>query len=638
MTRPLPDGLEAQWTRFVIEHGHGARICDLAFILGRQDSEIQRLRATGACRSGGHRKGFAELFHLWHGREPGDGDWPPPRRSAHGGYEWQAPELALLASLVGRLPKKEIAQVLTERLRQVASDTTATRSHEATQIAINKMGLQSTDVTGGITVADAGREAGSTAIVNQAIRKGDLKATRVGRLWVIPYDNWSEWKKQRVFPPAGFVPLSSMKAALCIRSDKLSEFARMGHVPTAIRCSPYGTGQSSTQFGTWYVDKQVADTLVADRQAGLPMPWHGKPMQDNMRATYRLWRQRRHPPSCKTCTAIWGPDGAPATIESYAERYPPLAYGAKRHLTKPWAPGLTVADVARQAGRSPAHIRLAITNGTLRADDRGRKPFIARTDATRWISHGCPSGNREASWISLETARSRYLFTGKELDAFIADGALKTKHGTQGAARGIVYVAKAQCARLREEVGFTEEDAARRAGISVQHLREALKGVDWRGTAAIPLATLKAVIGRLRSSPGHTIKEAAGAVGKEVAWVQDRIKDGTVRLLRGKPGTNRPYLSEPMMRRLREALDATELPARAVVMDGLRLGEAAREAGVTASTVIVWAKRGELCRVPGKNGWRYPRDAVRTRARDYWRTVRLHRATPPSWLKAEAEC
>ena len=59
------------------------------------------------------RKNFVALFQLWHGREPEEGDWPTPRKVRCGEYEWQAPELALLASLVGRLGKAEIAQALT---------------------------------------------------------------------------------------------------------------------------------------------------------------------------------------------------------------------------------------------------------------------------------------------------------------------------------------------------------------------------------------------------------------------------------------------------------------------------------------------------------------------------------------------
>ena len=634
MTRSTSEQPDAAWRRFVVEHGHGASAHDLAFILQRSFEDISQLRATGACSKGAGRMNFVALFQLWHGREPEEGDWPPPRKVRCGEYEWQAPELALLASLVGRLGKAEIAQTLTSRLQLLTSDPEARRGVGAVQNTISRIGMQSADVVGGITTGAAGKEIGSLAIVNQAIHKGHLQPVRVGRRWVIPHDAWTAWKARRVFPPDGYVPLATLKQRLSIRSDKLSEFARMGHVSTAIRCNPYGTGLPSTQFGTWYVAPEVAEGLIADRHAGRPMPWHGKPIGDNLRATYRLWQSRQHPMRCKTCAEIWGQGGAPRTFEEYVERYSPIAHGAKRHLTLPWTPGLAVAEVAQKAGCSIAQVRRAIANGTLSAETRGRTAFVTRTDATRWISRGSPAGDTQKSWISLETAQQRYLFTGRDLKAFIASGALRSKTGTLGAMRGIVYVSKAQCAKLREEIGFTEQEAARRAKITVPQLREALPVVNWRGTGAIPLATVQAVIKRLQSSPGYTIEEAAKLIGKDIGWVEDRIRDGTVRPLRTKHDHARLYLSEPMIRRLRAAIRA---PRAQTVPRGewLRLGEAALEAGVTIATIIKWAECRELARVADTKGWRYPRDAVRARARTYWRTSRFRRATPPQWLGAE---
>ena len=200
--------------------------------------------------------------------------------------------------------------------------------------------------------------------------------------------------------------------------------------------------------------------------------------------------------------------------------------------------------------------------------------------------------------------------------------------------RGIVYVAQQHCARLREQIGFTEAEAARRAGITIPQFRETLRGVDWRGTGAIPLATVQAVIKRLQSRPGYTIEEAATALGKNVGWVEDRVEDGTVRPLRRPWDADRLYLSEPMMQRLRQAAANPLLPT-ALGSDWLRLGEAALEAGVTAATIVNWVNRAELQRVHDRTGWRYPRDAVRARARSYWQTARFHRATPPHWLQAE---
>src|SRR3546814_3838199 len=94
--------------------------------------------------------------------------------------------------------------------------------------------------------------------------------------------------------------ISDWSSDVCSSDLKLSEFARMGYVPSAVHCTPAVSSTSSSKWGTWYIDKAVADRLVKDRQAGRPMPWHAKPLLDNLRVTYRLWTKRKHPPSCKT--------------------------------------------------------------------------------------------------------------------------------------------------------------------------------------------------------------------------------------------------------------------------------------------------------------------------------------------------
>ena len=625
-----PAGQERARQRFVIDHGHRARAEDIAFILACPVEDVVRLRAMGACSKGGPRRTFAELFSLWHGREAADDEWPPPRKRANGGYEWQGREVALLASLTGRLGVEQISRILSERLRQVTGDPAAERGRQAVQNAISRIGLQSKDVVGGITIAEAGHEIGSLATVHQAVHKGDLRAHRVGRLWVIARGAWGEWKAKRVFPPPGYLPLATLKQPLGIQSDKLSEFARMGYVPTAVRCNPYGGGRS-TQFGTWFIDPATAEKLVADRRAGRPMPWHGKPSVDNLRATYRLWQQRKHPEQCAPCAAIWGPAGAPRSFEDYAGRYPQLAHGAKRHLTRPWTPGLTVTEVAEKAGCTVKLVRRAITNGTLAASNQDGKAYVTRTDATRWISRGRPTGDKQRSWMSVATAGERYLFSEQELESFIARGQLRSKVGKDGAMRGIVYVFRQQCADLRETIGFTEHEAAARAGLSIEAFRVMLEDLDWRGTGGIPLTTVQAVIKRRQSRHGTTIDEAASALGQDPSWVQARVNDGTVRLRRTRWAPSRVYLSEPMMRRLRKALVTPQQPVP-LPKDWLRLSKAAAEAGVTAATIIAWGKAGELERIHAANGWKYRRASVRARARLYWQTVRFRRATPPPWL------
>lgn len=625
------------WVQFIRTYGWRALVRELAAVLSLPEEEIERVRRTAGCKRLTTGKRFAELFSLWHGRAPQESEWPVPHKcGSAGNYEWQAPEQALLASLVGQLSIPDIAQTLTVRLRSITGDPAALRSHDSVQVMVNRIGLQTSDVIGGITTAEAAREINSLPIVHQAIAKKELPVRRVGRLLVISRDAWQAWKEKRVFPPEGYVPLRTIRDVLSIRSDKLSEFARMGYVPTAVRCNPFGTKGPSTQFGTWYIDKAVADRLVADRRAGRPMPWHGKPMADNLRVTYKLWQERKHPAACATCREIWGKPGAPDTFEDYFARYPVLAHGAKRHLTLPWTPGLTPAEVASQSGCSEGVVLSAITNGMLAARKEGSVYYVTQTDATRWRTRKCPTGDNATSWISLDTACKQYLFSMKELRSFIERKELTAKIGIAGAQRGIEYVSRHQCGQLREKLGFTEEQAARRVGVSVPRLRILLEGVNWRQDAGIPLVTVQAVIKRLESHEGYSIEEAAEKVGETVSWVLDRKRDGTIKVLQAKWDRRRVYITEPMLQRLMEAKQKPA-PRAHFGAEWLRLSEAAAEAGVTAATISHWAESGELDRRKSNIGWRYHREAVRARARAYWPRVRFHRATPPAWYVSETQ-
>jgi len=117
------------WRDFVLTSGWRAPLHELAAVLGRPEGEIARLRATGTCRRLVEPKRFAELFALWRGRAPTDDEWPAPRKvGLHGTYEWQPPEIALLANLVGQLGNQEIAKILTNRLRHRTGDPSASRS------------------------------------------------------------------------------------------------------------------------------------------------------------------------------------------------------------------------------------------------------------------------------------------------------------------------------------------------------------------------------------------------------------------------------------------------------------------------------------------------------------------------------
>jgi len=628
------------WSDFVITYGRGARAADLAVILDQPPAAIDRLRATAACRRG-PRRDFGALFTLWHGRPPRDTEWPPPRRAGSGGrgYTWDPPELALVARLTGVIGTAALLRLLTVRLRKVTGDHRAQRTANALNRARQLAGIETRDVVGGITVAAAAREIGTRSILDHEIRNGTLAVRRVGRYHVIPYAAFAAWKARRVFPPAGFIRLAKLRKALGIRSDKLSEWARAGYIPTAVRCNPYGTRERSTQFGTWYIAPKTARRILADRRAGRPMPWWGKPEPGNLKVTWTLWRRRQHPAACNTCRAIWGPAGAPATWDDYARRYPPLAHGAKRHLTQRWHPGLTVAALAREA-RVPLTTPLrAIRAGVLRArripGERGYR--ISRLDATRWKARHCPTGASPKSWLAIPTACRQYHFTAAELRRWIRAGRVRSRRGVAGPQRGHLYVARQQVRELRDELGYGEAQAARLVGVSVVRLRVLLRGLEWRPAPRIPAEVVHAAQRRQASANGRTLAEAARDLGKSLAWVRNEIVAGTFRVLRTRWNRNRLYVSAPMFKRLQRV---ARRPVRRVRFSAewLLVSDAAVLAGVSSTTVQKWADAGQVrWRFhPSYRHRRYHRRSVKARARRYWTTVRFKRATPPAWLQAEA--
>lgn len=624
--------MNPDWRTFVLTYGCKANVHHLAHLLGVPATKIVSLRSNGPCRRNKKVLGFAELFSLWHGRPPEEADWPIPRSRRRNGHEWLAPEVALIASLVGTMSLAEIAGVLTQRLRRLTGDTSATRTKSGVLARMQELGLKTTDVVGGITVPQAGREIGSVVAVHQAIRTKRLQPRRVGRLWVIPHAQWARWKASHTLPPEGYVLLSTLKAPLGIRSDKLSEMARLGFVPTALRCNPYGRGPS-TQYGTWWIDGKVAEQLVADRRAGKPMPWFGKGEPHNLKVTWNLYQQRKHPASCSTCRQIWGAAGAPVNFNDYMRRYPPLAHGAKRHLTRKWSEGLSIGELQRESGKSAAEIKRAILSGALRAtrDAAGRYRFT-RTDATRWRARRYPTGDHRFSWIETRRAIAVYGFSPAEMYQLHKAGRL-VAHVLSGAgARGKVCWARQQLAQLREERGFSEEEAAQRAGVPIAEFRVLLAGVDWRRSERIPLSTLQSVIKRKQSAHGKTVDEAATALNTSVEWVNARVEDGTVRLTRTK-WSDRVYLSDPMVERLRRAMDAPIVER--LSPDWLRLSAAALLAGVSPTTLIRWGDDGTVERRHADDGWRYQLESVKARARRYWATARFKRPTLPDWLIAE---
>ena len=600
MTKPNDPANPEAWESFVLAHGYHAKATDLVFLLGQPREAIDRLRRTSACRKLPHRLNFATLFSLRNGRAPEDDEWPPPLREASGNYQWLPPELALLATLVGRLGSADIEQALTRRLQAITGDPSATRTRTAIQVMIGRIGLQATDVVGGLTVHDAGRQIGSPTIIRDAIRKGTLPTTRVGRLLVIPHTAWRAWCASRNPPPDHYIPLASLKEPLGIRSDKLSEYARLGYIPTTHRYNPTDR-RGSSKFGTWYIDPEAAKQLLHNRHHGHPMPWHGKPLLENLRATWRKWQDRQHPKHCTTCQAIWGKTGQPADFDSFTAQYPPLAHGAKRHLTRRWTGGLDAHQIAATTGQPLENVERALENGTLPAAPGAPEARVTKTTLARWITRGYPAGTSERSWLSLANAASHYQFSEAAIKAYIACGRLHTKTGTEGAARGIIYVSRAECAALREEFGFSLTEAAARLRVTIPRLQELLVGVNWRGTGQIPLATVQAAAKRLQATPGATLEDAAIALEKPVAWIEAQIAKGVVRPLRKPWEPNRVYLSQIMLDRLRTSGDPANAPNQPDD-DLLRLSAAAIEAGVSTTTLNRWAATGQLAHQTAPTG------------------------------------
>jgi hypothetical protein len=383
------------------------------------------------------------------------------------------------------------------------------------------------------------------------------------------------------------------------------------------------------------VPQAVAEQLLQDRRAGRAMPWHGKPLMDNLKVTWRLYEQRRHPPTCETCAEIWGEANSPRTFDDYVSRYPSLMHGAKRHLTMAWSPGLTVSEVAAQAHCSVAGVRRAIQSGALEARKDGRAVYVTRTNATRWIERRCPTGHGDRSWISLETAAHQYLISESEAQRLIANGELVSKVGQAGAMRGTVYLQRQQCVQLREREGFTEQQAAARLDVPMERLRELLTGVNWRRCAdgLIPLVTLQALGKRIQSRQGHTPEEAANELCMPVAWIRARIDDGTI-TVKHTSWDDRLYITGPMLERLRKAPSRPE-PRATRAGNRLRLSAAAALAGVSTSTVIRWAEAALIAREQEPSGWHYLEADVRAQARAYWTQPRWVRDKRPAWLVAE---
>lgn len=628
------------WKAFAREYGAGTRSTTLAAVVGRPATEIDALRAAGGLRAGTGKPrtlDFVSLFMRYHGRAPNDEEWPAPERSRQGSYEWLQPEIALLTALVGLLGPNEIAIALTARLRGLTGDPSAGRTREAVLTRMHLCGLQSSDVLGGITVAVAARLLGTRSAIDHAVRNGRLNARRVGRSLVIDYAEWERWcSTYKEGPPEGYVRLAQYRGPLGFNGDKLSEMARLGYVPTAIRCSVQ-TGPS-TQSGVWFIDPEVAKKLLDDRRQGLAMPWFGKPLLDNLKKTWKLLGERQHPiEGCADCRAIWGEQGAPESFDDYVERYPGLTKGQKRHLTRPWTPGLTIATVAAQVGRSDGLVRRAIASGMLRTSEFEGIVYVSQTDATRWRARGCPTGDGLNSWISFESANTTYGLSEKDLEKLIAAGEFEHRVGTDGAMRGIRYVPRQRCSDYRNLHGFSRAEAARRIGVPLDEIDSVLEGLEWRVADGVPLTVVHNAIKRIQSEAGHTLSECAEILGVGEDWISARIEDGEARLQRSKWRKGRVYLTEPTVEHLRKLLASGIAPAKRTWGNSWCLvGEGAILAGVSITTLGDWAKQCLVIREHSPAGFRYDRESIKSQARVFWQTSPWRRDTRvPQWLKDE---
>lgn len=623
---------EMEAREFVWKHGQGARASDLGFVLKVSPERVAQWRTEGPSVAQGAAHSFAELFRLKHGRAPAEDEWPAPAKAGQGGYEWQEPEVAMLATLVGMITKEEIAGVLTERLKLVTGDESAERTLTAVQVKINVIGMQTGDVVGGLTITAAAKEVNSRSLVQHAVDTGAVAARRLGKLWVLNRDSWEAWKASRVLPPAGFVQLSTLREPLGIKSDKLSEFARMGLVPTAVRCTPFGGSAGSTKFGTWYVAPDLAAKLLEDRRQGKKMPWQGKALQDNLKATHRLWTTRQHPLECQACRDIWGPAGVPASFEDYAARYPALDHGAKRHLTMVWQPGMTVAEIAVRAGVSVGSVSRAIKGKLLEASDASGSLRAGKSDVARWIAAGCPSGDSMKSWMTVEHACNTYDFSPGEIAELMGSGDLPSKVCDAGPSRGQVLVLKRRCAVIRQTAGYTVERAAKKLGVSVAVMGSLLDGLQWRQREQIPLEVVQSAKKRLASSKGMELVDAAIHLGVPLKWIEQQIAHGVVKVVEDRTEPGRRVLTAVNVERLRQAAGSSQEQAQRLGPEWLRLSQAAEDAGVSTATLCAWGNAGEVNRRMVKNGWRYDKASVRERARRYWATVKLGRKKAPAWI------
>ncbi len=241
-------------------------------------------------------------------------------------------------------------------------------------------------------------------------------------------------------PPAGYVPLSELARALGQRVDALSRLARISMVPNALRVECRGGARSVT----WYVPGRTADGLIAQHRAGLPMPWHGKPLVDDLAATYRLWRVRKHPSACLKCHRIWGHVEPPASFEAYVDRYSRLSLGDKAHLTQLWAKLRPLAEAIEHLARLCGHDRVveAIENGILPTIERDGQAWMDSRVIDEWSAAGYPQALAGARpvWVLASTAAALSSVDLEQVLWLIENDEVQARMGSGPVSKGRLFV------------------------------------------------------------------------------------------------------------------------------------------------------------------------------------------------------
>lgn len=629
---------DEKWQEFVFCNGAGVHARLLGLVTGVPEADVLRFRSVNG-RAPGVRVGkrsFSQLFKLWHGRSPEPHEWPVPqflpRRRA---YEWLEPEVEYVASLVGAFGPSDIASMLTDRLRKLTGDPTASRTLNAVHCVVNRLGLVTGDVQGGVTISDAGRAIGSVSLVRNLVDTKRLPSFKVGRLQVIPHDAWRHFLETRAAVPEGYVKLASCRRALAIRSDKLAEFAGLGLVPGAIQVRLSGGGGESNRGGAWYIPADLAEKLIEDRHAGRKMPWSGGVYPANIKQVWKKWSDRRHSEKCISCRDIWGAAGAPQTFDDFSARYPSLSMFAKRHITRIEFEGITIAEAVKQVGVSRPLMEKAIADGRVASIQVPGGVRVLPESLANWHDNRRKNAFRAGDWMTVADACWTFGFEEDEIEVWIAGLRITT-----AVISGNRVVSRRDCVALREECGYTLKAAiactkTRRREV-ISYLKQ--RGVDPNGT--IPAFMVLEIKKRRLAGARKwvlAIDEAAKEIGVDVSWIERQVGEGAIVLSTPKQPGGLPTLGGGMIRRLRRIKETGESRAiRDVHRVGWeRLSAAASYAGVTAATLLSWKKKGLVVAEKQPFGLIFELDAIKGPARSYWAQVRHIRLQPPQWLLDE---